>query len=362
MAADTKAIDAVFAAAESDGRTALFEHEFYGVLAAAGMRTPAYLFLPPGRRAEASDMARFHSPEVVLKVVSTLIQHKTDVGGVAFVAADAAALNARLEVMAAEVPGRYLSWLKERSPAEAEGLTVDAVAANLRGFLVCEKVDFEKIGFGTELLLGLRNTREFGPDRLSRRGRHRGRVPQRALEGRPGCFDGFGPPPVPRGDPVPFAPLAVFDKLVKPFRGRPAPLTPAVLAETMPRSSMLAAHYSPFADGDGYVIEEAEVNPFVMMGGALVPLDGLCRFSRVHVDVHDRPVDGHRQAAASGVGCRHRGFREDQPGPGHPAQHPQDGLRQSPASMWSSPAWPRSTAAAASRPWPTCPRRSTSSS
>ncbi len=54
----------------------------------------------------------------------------------------------------------------------------------------------------------------------------------------------------------------------------------------------LAAHYSPFAGGDGYVIEEAEVNPFVMTGGALVPLDGLCRFSRVHVDVHDRPVAG----------------------------------------------------------------------
>ncbi|MDD8024867.1 MAG: acetate--CoA ligase family protein [Acidobacteriota bacterium] len=292
MGADFKAIDAIFAAAEKDGRSSLFEHEFYGVLAAAGVRTPVFCFVPRGGTVEASDLAKFHSSEVVLKIIAPLIQHKTDVGGVAFVRTETAAVKAGIRLMEADVPGRFLSWLAEKSPEEAKRLTPEAVANDLRGVLICEKVAYDKVGFGTELLLGVRHSREFGPVvSLGAGGIEVEYLNQRLKEGQAVSMASAH---LLTRDAIAshLAPLAVFDKLVKPFRGRPAPLTAEALAGTFAEFLALAAHYSPFAKGDGFVIEEAEVNPFVMTGGALVPLDGLCRFSRAHVDVHDRPVAG----------------------------------------------------------------------
>ncbi len=292
MAADFKAIDRIFAEAERDGRSSLFEHEVYALLQAAGVRTPAHLFVPRGRAVAAADLAPFRGSDVVLKITAPLIQHKTDVGGVAFVRSDEAAVNAAIKAMEAEVPGRFLSWLRAKSPREAEQLTMESAAADLRGVLICEKVDFEKIGFGSELLLGVRASREFGPivslgaggvevEYLNARLKEGQAVSMASahLLAREGILGHL-------------APLAVFDKLVKPFRGRPAPLSEAELAGTVAAVLDLAAHYSPFDRSGGYVIEEAEVNPFVIRGGALLPLDGLCRFSRAHVDVHDRPVAG----------------------------------------------------------------------
>jgi len=292
MAADFSAVDRVFEAAERDGRSSLLEHEVYAVLDAAGLRPPVHRFLPRGSAVTESDMAAFGGSEVVLKIASPLVQHKTDVGGVAFVRKDAAAVNEAARAMLRDVPGRFLAWLRDKSPAEAAALSPEAVAADPRGVLVCEKVEFEKFGFGTELLLGLRHSREFGPVvSLGAGGVEVEYLNARLREGRAVSMasahlldrDGI---------PAHLAPLAVFDKLVKPFRGKPAPLAEAELARTFAAVLDLAARFSPFAPGGGFVIEEAEVNPFVVRGGTLVPLDGLCRFSRAHVQVEGRPVAG----------------------------------------------------------------------
>jgi len=77
-------------------------------------------------------------------------------------------------------------------------------------------------------------------------------------------------------------PLAFFDKLVKGFRGKPAPISRNILIEAFDRFRRLSAHFSPYSRKSAFVIEEAEVNPFVVRNGALVPLDGVCRFSRHH--------------------------------------------------------------------------------
>ena len=67
--------------------------------------------------------------------------------------------------MLAEVPGRFLDWSKrfDRGRPGRRGPAAKAVADSIRGVLVCEKVAFDDVGFGSELLVGVRNTREFGP-------------------------------------------------------------------------------------------------------------------------------------------------------------------------------------------------------
>jgi acyl-CoA synthetase (NDP forming) len=289
MALDFKAIDRIFEGAERDGRSFLFEHEVYAVLERAGATVPKHRFVPKGGTIRARDLAGFKSGELVLKIVTPLIQHKTDVGGVLFVKNRAAAVNAGVKAMLASVPGRFRAWMK--GSAHRAGSAVPSfaeVAADIRGVLVCEKVAYEKFGFGTEILLGIRNTREFGPVMtMGVGGVEVEFLNERLKETAAAAI--ASPHLLARKDILAhLEPLAVTAKLIKPFRGRPAVLPAAVLRDTYARLAALAAHYSPFA-GSRFVIEEAEVNPFVVRDGALVPLDGLCRFSEAHIALAGRP-------------------------------------------------------------------------
>jgi acyl-CoA synthetase (NDP forming) len=289
MAIDFPKIDRIFEKAEAEGRDFLLEPEVYGMLRAAGLGLPKYAFIPKGRAVSARTLASFRSDELVLKIVSPLIQHKTDVGGVAFVRTTAAAVNAGLARLAAEVPGRFLAWAKAHPQGHPENLDFESVAAGIRGVLLVEKVDYEKFGFGTELLVGLRNSREFGPIVSAAAGGVEVEyLNERLKEGRAVAIASAHLSS--RADIIlRLSSLAVYDKLVKPFRGRPAPLAAEALGDAVARFLELAARYSAFGPSSRFVIEEAEVNPFVVRNGSLVPLDGLCRFSRRHLNVRGRP-------------------------------------------------------------------------
>jgi acyl-CoA synthetase (NDP forming) len=292
MAIAFKTIDRLFAGAEKDGRAFLFEHEVYALLAAAGLATPKFVFIPKGRSATKTLLGQLKTPELVLKVTAPLIQHKTDVGGVTFVRNSPAAVNAGIKAMMSAVPGRYLAWRKKfEKPEAGTGLTAGAVRDDIRGVLVCEKVDYEKFGFGTELLIGVRNTREFGP--VISLGPGGVEVEYLTARLKAGQATSIASAPLLQAAAVPdhLKPLAVHDKLVAPFRGRPPVLGGRELYDVYLRLAQLAAHYSPFGRSR-YVWEEMEVNPFVVRGGKLVPLDGLCRFSRNHVNVSGRPIAG----------------------------------------------------------------------
>ena len=76
------------------------------------------------------------------------------------------------------------------------------------------------------------------------------------------------------------SPLTFYGKLAAEFRGRKPLVSPKVLVETLLRFRDLAAAFSAFSAETPFVLEEAEVNPFVVRRGRLVPLDGVCRFSR----------------------------------------------------------------------------------
>jgi acyl-CoA synthetase (NDP forming) len=88
--------------------------------------------------------------------------------------------------------------------------------------------------------------------------------------------------------------LAFFGKIAAEFRGRKALIAGEELADTFSRVRQLASHYSPLKGDGPYVIEELEANPLVVRGRKLVPLDGLCRFSRSHVEDKSRPHENIR--------------------------------------------------------------------
>lgn len=280
MAVNTKTIDRIVAGAERDGRDFLLEHEVYAVLRAAGISVPRHAFVPRGRKASGDDLSRLGGPDdVVLKMVSPLIQHKSDVGGVAFVAGRPATVNAAIAEM------------ERRVVARSAGPARD-VARSIRGVLLMEKVAFDNVGFGSEILLGARTTREFGPVvTIGAGGLDVEYMNERLRDGRAAALasaelmrDDFLPAGLER--------LAFYGKVAADFRGRKALVSPAAFARTVRAFRELVRAYSPFGDASPFVVEELEINPLVFRAGKLVPLDGVCRFSRRKTPLVSRPADG----------------------------------------------------------------------
>jgi acyl-CoA synthetase (NDP forming) len=288
-------ITGIFERAEKDGRSFLLEPEVYALLRLAGIAVPRGFWLAPGQKVKPAVLRRLPGDTVVVKVVSPLVLHKTDVGGVRFVKKSAAAVETAARRMQAEVPGRFLAWA--RAHGEATGgaaVTRGRVAESIRGVLVMERVSFEQAGFGSELLLGLRRTREFGPvvslgaggvevEYMNARLKERGAL---ALGSAYLLRENELLPVLRR--------LAVFEKLTAAFRGRKALLPESEAARVFKVFQELGAHFSPADPSARYVIEEAEVNPFVIRGRKLIPLDGLCRFARTEPEPPGRPIQALR--------------------------------------------------------------------
>ncbi|MCJ7643953.1 MAG: acetate--CoA ligase family protein, partial [Candidatus Aminicenantes bacterium] len=283
-------VNKILAGAEKDGRSFLLEHEVYAMLKAAGLGVPRFFLLEKGKKAKTQELAALGTTSVVLKVVSPLIQHKSDAGGVRFVKADAAAVNRAVEEMLAAVPATFRTWAgKFKKPGEKGGPARKDVEASIRGVLVCEKVAYDNVGFGSEILAGVKDSREFGPVMtIGAGGLDVEYMNERIREGKAVSLLSVHLFDEGRFRTL-LEPLAFFGKVAKAFRGRKPLITPESLAGSILRFVKLARALSAYAGDSPYVIEEFEVNPLVIRKGKLVPLDGLCRFSRAHRELTARP-------------------------------------------------------------------------
>ncbi|MGD2245182.1 MAG: acetate--CoA ligase family protein [Candidatus Aminicenantes bacterium] len=282
-------INSLFWKAEKDGRKFLLEHEVYQILQEVGIRTPACFFVSKGCQVKEEDLKDLKAESLVIKVVAPIIVHKTDVHGIHFVKKNPAEINRVCQKMQDEVPENFYEWSKRFAGTEkGKVLTVPEIEAEIKGFLVCETVDYDKTGFGTELLMGIRNTRDFGPSvTVGVGGVEIEYLSERIKEGR---AVSIGSPHILQKRDIQriLEPLAVYDKLVGKVRGREALITKEELVETYYRFLLLATYYSPFKTNHPYVIEEAEVNPLVVEKNKLIALDGLCRFSHNHHVMKER--------------------------------------------------------------------------
>jgi acyl-CoA synthetase (NDP forming) len=288
-------IEKIFGEAEKDGRNFLLEYEVYQVLEAAGIQTPSFHFIKKGERAKEKDLAQLGTEYVVLKIVAPLIIHKTDVGGVQFVKNEAGSVNDACQRMLVAVPRKFQTWLKQFQKSEKSGgakdISLEEIEGNIRGILVCEHVAYDKVGFGSELLLGLQNSREFGPVITMGAGGVDVEYLSERLKERKAASISSAHLLEEQDILSVLEPLAVYDKLVLGFRGQEPMLPKGELVDTFFRFQQLGAYFSPFDVSHTYVIEEAEVNPFVCRDKKLVPLDGMCRFSRSHQDTNKRPFE-----------------------------------------------------------------------
>ena len=261
-------VNAILRAARDEGRTTLLEHEAYALIAAAGIGVPAHVFVPVGAAWPEGALALLKGDEVVLKVVSPDILHKTEVGGVAFVPRETSAVGAGIARLLDEVHRR-------------------ALTADLRGVLVAERVPFAANVPGTEYLLSLRRDPAFGPVVFFGLGgllaEWYGRVsPARTRVLLPaGHFDR-------ETALAAISALPVGELALRPGRvHREAPVPAAALLDALAGLARLAQAEAP--GGGGPAIEEIELNPIAAVGGRLCALDALARLAAGPVSPARRP-------------------------------------------------------------------------
>ncbi len=282
MNSSFKAIQQLLIKTEKEGRRHLLEPEVYSVFKHLGFKVPQFVFVPADRMPSAAKLKKLRTPEVVLKVVSPLILHKTDVGGVRFCPNKIKDIKENLALMLQEIPPRWLSWAKSKGILSAEGQPLSElnIRKAIKGFLVVEKVSFEKIGLGEELVLGLRQTRDFGPVvTVGLGGVDVEYIASRLKEDQSlGFFAAFL---IKREKIVStLERLAFYEKLIKGPRGGKPVISKERLVQVIESLASLGRSLASLRRGNQLIIEELEANPVVVAKGELIPLDGLARFSR----------------------------------------------------------------------------------
>ncbi len=281
-------ITELFVTAEKEGRPFLYEHETYELLRNSGAETPPKAeLLVKGARISEEIASVMPGHKVVLKVVSPTIFHKTDIGGVQIVPNQPDSIRSAVRRMIDQVPARFADWITRglgSRPAAYNGLSGDdlerAIERDIKGVLLCQFMPPDSEAFGNELLVSIRRTREFG---------------MIITAGLGGTDTELYAARFKKGQAVVSAPTALVDgeqffelfqqtiafkKLAGVSRGQERLVSNSQLIECFASFIKMANTYSHQNPEAPFVLDELEINPFAFTDYRMVPLDGICRFSR----------------------------------------------------------------------------------
>ncbi len=132
-----KKVENIIEKALQDGRNVLLEHEVYEIFKLIGIQTSNHIFINKGSKFDSSKID-IKEDRVVVKVVSPEILHKTEAGGVLFCKNDPEEINKAIDQIA-----------KKTASYDVRGYLVN-------GMVPCKST------FGKELIVSVRNSRDFG--------------------------------------------------------------------------------------------------------------------------------------------------------------------------------------------------------
>lgn len=297
LSIDFSVITRIFKHAEEQGRYTLYEHETYELLKNSGAETPPKTHLiVKGSKPVDEELLAMPGEKVVLKVVSPAIIHKTEVGGVKIVEKKADKIRSAWRRMMYEVPETYASIIeknRDHGPLIYRHLSGEelqqAIAADIRGALMVQFMPPDSQAFGNELIVGIRNTREFGMVISAGLGGtdtelygQRFRKGQAVVAASTTSIDGESFFDLFRG-------TICYKKLAGLTRGQRRIVTDEQIIECFSSMIDIANYYSPIHENAPYVIDELEINPFAFTDYLMIPLDGMCRFKKSEKLLVTRP-------------------------------------------------------------------------
>jgi indolepyruvate ferredoxin oxidoreductase beta subunit len=267
--AEAHAVESTLLRAHEQGRTQLFEHEVYQIVQLVGaISPPHHVFLSPEELLSEEALAQFPGDRVVLKIVSPDIVHKTEAKGIAFVSKEYATVRGEIE--------RLLARHRD--------------TADVRGVLVVEHVDRVRPGFGNELFVGIRATREFGPVIAA----GLGGIDTEYLSDkmRPGIAVAKASAMDTSAEEFLelFSRTAAYEILSGRARGRQRIVSDGELLRCFRAFLLLAQRFCVDRGTEGPDVAELEVNPFAFRQQRLIPLDGRGRLATAAVARPARPL------------------------------------------------------------------------
>jgi indolepyruvate ferredoxin oxidoreductase beta subunit len=268
--AEQHAVERTLDLALEESRTQLFEHEVYSIVQLVGaISPPRHLFLSTEDLISEEELSRFPGDRVVLKIVSPDIVHKTEANGIAFVRKDYGTVCTEID--------RLIARHRDSS--------------DVRGVLVVEHVERVRPGFGNELFVGIRATREFGP--VIAAGLGGIDTEYLADKMQPGLA--VAKAAALGTDAEQFLELfrstVAYEILSGRARGRRRIVSDGALLRCFRAFLLLAQRFGVDREDGGATLAELEVNPFAFRQSRLVPLDGRGRLAPASRALPDRPAD-----------------------------------------------------------------------
>lgn len=251
--AEAHAFESILTDAYEEGRKQLYEHEVYSLIELVGaISPPRHAFVPKGSMVPRDMLESFPGERVVIKLVSPDVVHKTEASAVLFVPKDTDAVREAIDSLIAR----------------------HSAASHVEGVLVVEFVEHEFRGLGSELFVGIRSTREFGP--VIAAGLGGLDTEFLAAKMRPGVA--VAKALATDIDAEEFLELfkdtAAYDLLSGRVRGHDRVVADGDLLRCFRAFISIAKRFCIDRGEEGPDIGELEVNPFAYRGQKLVPLDG----------------------------------------------------------------------------------------
>jgi len=256
---EAQAINQILETAYKQGRKQLYEHEVYSVVASAGaISPPQHVFLPVGMPVSKDLLAQFNSDRLVLKIVSPDIVHKTESGAVVF------APNDR-EIVAREID-QMIAQQGQHGP-------------RIEGVLIVEFVEHGHQGFGKELFVGIRATREFGPVIAAGLGGVDTEYFAQKLKPGLAVAKALATDTTAEEFFELFKQTAAYEVLAGLARGHARITSDGELMRCFRAFIAIARRFCVDRGEEGPDVEELEVNPFAFKRQTMIPLDGRGRLA-----------------------------------------------------------------------------------
>ncbi len=268
---DTSRIETTLSAALGEGRGKLLEHEIYSILDAAGFVTPRYLFAADSASLPGLDLSVIPGENVVCKLISVQMPHRSEHGGIKFTVKTPEALAAT-----------FASFEKICKEMEI----------GMSGMFVAERLDIDD-SIPHQLLISLRQDPAFGPVVVLGLGGTGTEVYQDGLKGEKGLFIASARSILEKDGVLEGLEKTMFFPILSgKTRITSRPLAePSTIVGALEKFALLAETFSASSSKTSATIEELEVNPLqITSGGALIPLDALMKISSRKVKYIDPPA------------------------------------------------------------------------
>lgn len=285
--------------ASKNGRGFLFEYEVYDFIRLIGGETPPQFYLlKKDERLDPEQLAEIPGEHVIVKIVSPFILHKSDVGGVRISEKSNNAVLSTIRGMSIDIPtelARNILHNPTSAPKPYQELPEDdllqAISNDIEGYIICQYMEPDSEEFGNELLVSLRNTREFGMIlSAGLGGRDTELYAERFRKGQAvvsaACEQVNGEDFLNL-----FKQTISYKKLAGLTRGQKRIVTDNQLLECFEAFIEIGRYFSPSNALSRYTIEELEINPFAFSSFLMMPLDGLCSFTTHKPPVSVRPIE-----------------------------------------------------------------------